>query len=133
MTALFVRNGKLELWGGGSTPWHFDRLRWWGVKGAVEAKCQGCERSRVARWSWHGGGEGLPGVSSQDGSFSTPLRTRLSESLAERASGSLAAPLRTQKGHSPRQASEDGEAAHHQKTTKVVSYEKRLRGQIVYV
>src|SRR6266566_867984 len=76
MTALFVRNGKLELWGGGSTPWHFDRLRWWGVKGAVEAKCQGCERSRVARWSWHGGGEGLPGVSSQDGALSTPLRTQ---------------------------------------------------------
>jgi hypothetical protein len=37
------------------------------------------------------------------------------------------------KGHSPRQASEDGLAWHHQKTTKVVSYEKRLRGQIVYV
>jgi hypothetical protein len=83
------------------------------VNGAVEAKCEGCERSRIARWSWHGGGERLPGVSSQDGALSTPLRT--------------------QKGHSPRQASEDGLAWHHQKTTKVVSYEKRLRGQIVYV
>ncbi|MGZ6366896.1 MAG: hypothetical protein ACXWPS_13110, partial [Ktedonobacteraceae bacterium] len=29
--------------------------------------------------SWHGGGEGLPGVSSQDGALSTPLRTRLSD------------------------------------------------------
>src|SRR6266487_732938 len=79
MTALFVRNGKLEPWRGGSTPSYFDRLRWWGVKGAVEAKCEGCERSQVARWSWHGGGEGLPGVSSQDGALSTPLRTRLSD------------------------------------------------------
>jgi hypothetical protein len=28
MTALFVRSGKLEVWGDGDTPWHFDRLRW---------------------------------------------------------------------------------------------------------
>ena len=79
MTALCVRNGKREPWGGGYIPSHFDRLRRWGVKGAVEAKCEGCERSRVARWSWHGGGEGLPGVSSQDGALSTQLRTHLSD------------------------------------------------------
>jgi len=78
MTALFVRNGSLEPWRGGGTPSEFARLRWWGVKGAVEANSEGCERSRVARWSWHGGGEGLPGMSSQDGYLSTPLRTHLS-------------------------------------------------------
>ena len=37
------------------------------------------------------------------------------------------------KGHSPRQASEDDLAWHHQKTSKVVSYEKRLRGEIIHV
>src|SRR5260370_39843249 len=98
MTALFVRNGKLEPWRGGSTPSHFDRLRWWGVKGAVEAKCEGGERSWVARWSWHGGGEGLPGVRSQDGSLSTPLRT--------------------QKAQDSRQASTHGVAEHHLKTSR---------------
>jgi hypothetical protein len=78
MRALLVGNGELEPWGGGKTPSHFDRLRWGEVKGAVEAKCEGCERSQVAWWSWHGGGERLPGVSSQDGALSRPLRTRLS-------------------------------------------------------
>ena len=73
----------LSCGGGGSTPSHFDRLRWWGVKGAVEAKCEGCERSRVAWWSWHGGREGLPGVSSQDGSLSRPLRTCQSDLCRE--------------------------------------------------
>lgn len=58
MTTLFVRNGNFELWRGGDTPSSFARLRWWGVKGAVEANDEGCERSRVARRSWHGGGEG---------------------------------------------------------------------------
>src|SRR5205823_11446407 len=96
MTALCVRNGKREPWGGGYIPSHFDRLRWWGVRGAVEAKCEGCERSRVARWSWHGGGEGLPGVSSQDGALSRPLRN-VSAICAERASGALSRPLRTPK------------------------------------
>ena len=33
---------------------------------AVEAKCGGCERSPESRWSWHGGGEGTAGVSSQE-------------------------------------------------------------------
>src|SRR5260221_13980686 len=116
MTVLFVGKRKLEP-GGGDTPSHFDRLRWWGGKGAVEAKCEGCERSRIARWSWHGGGEGLPGVSSQDGALSTPLRTGRSIKQTDRL-----ALYRHHCGHKPghrsRQAKDDGLAYHHHKTNK---------------
>jgi hypothetical protein len=34
---------------------------------AVKAKCEGCERSLLAWWSWHGGGERPAGASSQEG------------------------------------------------------------------
>lgn len=99
--------GKSQMGAGdGDTPSHFDRLRWWGGKGAVEAKCEGGERSWVARWSWHGGGKGLPGMSSQDGALLTPLRTH--QSLKERAPGALSTPPRTQKGHGSRQAGGNG-------------------------
>ena len=33
---------------------------------AVEAKCGGCERGLLFRWSWHGGREGTAGESSQE-------------------------------------------------------------------
>src|SRR5215469_624686 len=71
-------------------PLHFDRLRWGGGSGAVEAKCRGCERRLLFGWRWQGGRAGTAGFSSQE------------------SGGVLSAPLRTQKGHVSRHASNDG-------------------------
>ena len=84
MTVLFVGKREREPWGEWEYAFAFCSTEVVGSQGeAVEAKCEGCERSRVARWSWQGGGEGLPGVSSQDGALSTPLRTGRSDPRRE--------------------------------------------------
>src|SRR5512135_20616 len=68
------------------TPPHFDRLRWSGVSGAVEAKCGGCERSLLFRRKWQGGVAGTAGASSQEisGVLSAPPHCLTEESYLEK-------------------------------------------------